>query len=73
MNVPEQIQAGSNITVEIELNKGERGGLARFQQQLPKGITAKAINPANADFSFEKNKITLIWLKYTGCQCNFFL
>ena len=63
MNVPEHIQAGSDITVEIELNKGERGGLARFQQQLPKGITATAINLANADFSFEKNKIILIWLK----------
>jgi hypothetical protein len=63
MNIPEQIRAGSDFTVEIELDKGKRIGIARFQQVLPKGMTASAINSANADFNFERNKVTLVWLK----------
>ena len=63
MTVPDRMVAGTEITVEIQVNKADRQGFARFQQELPAGINARAGRSSNADFSFEDQKVNLIWLK----------
>jgi hypothetical protein len=62
VDMPDVIQAGSEITVNVTISKGNLTGFARFQQDLPKGFTVKAVNSANADFNFEYQKVRLIWL-----------
>ena len=63
MSVSNQIVAGTDVLVEIMITKTINEGFARFQQELPLGITAKAGQSANADFSFEDQRVNLIWLK----------
>lgn len=63
LNVPEQINAGTEIKVEITLDKGKLSGFSRFQMELPNGLTATNIQSANADFSFKDQKVRLIWLR----------
>jgi len=63
MNVSDQMVAGTDVQVEIRVVKSSLEGFARFQQDLPLGITAKAGSTANADFNFEDQRINLIWLK----------
>ncbi|MDR0712975.1 MAG: hypothetical protein LBF89_01740 [Bacteroidales bacterium] len=62
INMPEVIQAGSEITVSVFINKSKLTGFARLQQDLPYGFTAKPVNSANADFNFENQRVRLIWL-----------
>jgi hypothetical protein len=62
VDMPDVIQAGSEITVNVTISKGKLTGFARFQQDLPNGFTVKAVNSANADFNFEDHKLRLIWL-----------
>ncbi|MDR1155910.1 MAG: SPOR domain-containing protein [Bacteroidales bacterium] len=62
MDMPDVIEAGAEITVDVTINKGKLTGFARFQQELPYGFTAMAENSANADFSFQDQKVRLIWL-----------
>lgn len=63
MAVPDQIVAGTAVLVEVRVNTAGQEGFARFQQALPPGITAKAGQLRNADFTFENNRVHLIWLK----------
>lgn len=63
MEMPDVIEAGTEIKVDVVINKGKLAGYARFQQELPYGFTAVSVNSANADFSFQDQKIRLIWLR----------
>jgi len=63
MTVPDQMVAGTTVLVEVQVNTAGQRGFARFQQVLPPGITARAGQLRNADFSFEDQKVHLIWLK----------
>ncbi|MDR1172878.1 MAG: hypothetical protein LBL24_10520 [Bacteroidales bacterium] len=63
VDMPDVIEAGTEITVNVTINKGKLTGFARFQQELPYGFTAMAENSANADFSFQDQKLRLIWLR----------
>jgi hypothetical protein len=63
MTVPDQMVAGTDVLVEIQVNTAGQRGFARFQQDLPPGITARAGQAKNADFSFEDQRVHMIWLK----------
>ncbi len=62
IKAPPVAEAGSTVEVEIELHKSSLTGFARFQQELPYGVTASPVLPADVNFSFEENTLTLIWL-----------
>ena len=61
-DMPDVIEAGTEITVNVTIDKGKLTGFARFQQELPYGFTAMAVNSANADFSFQDQTVRLLWL-----------
>lgn len=63
VGVPSEVNAGAEFDVELTLQKGSIESFARFQQDLPNGLTAQVVDPANANFSFENQKIKIIWLK----------
>ncbi len=68
MEVPDVIDAGTEITVNVTIHKGKLTGFARFQQDLPYGFTAVVKNSANADFSFQDQKVRLIWLRVPDAE-----
>jgi len=68
MNAPGQVEAGNEIYVEITLDKSDFDSFARFQQEIPAGLTAIPVNTANADFSFKDQKVKFIWLKLPADQ-----
>lgn len=62
LDTPGQINAGSEIKVQITINKGDLKGFSRFQVELPAGLTATNVSSANADFSFKDQKVRYVWL-----------
>jgi len=63
MDVAPQINAGSELLVQVSLKKKDLSGFCRFQQELPAGFTATSISTSNADFTFKDQKVRFIWLK----------
>jgi hypothetical protein len=63
MDVPAQVNAGSEFEVRITLNKGDLDGFSRFQQSIPAGLSAISDQSSNADFTFTDKRVRLIWLR----------
>ncbi len=63
MYVPREVVAGTEFDVQITLNKGTAESFARFQQELPRGLTAQVVESPNATFAFEDQKVKFIWLR----------
>jgi hypothetical protein len=63
LDVPTEVQAGSEFEVKVILNKGDLEGFSRFQQNFPAGFTASSGSSSNADFTFSDKRVRLIWLR----------
>lgn len=59
---PSSIQAGTEFTVELTVNKGSMGGFAKLQQDLPDGFTAVSGEAKGGEFSFDKQSVKFIWM-----------
>lgn len=63
VNVPKAVNAGSEFDVEVILKKGNLSGFARLQQDLPMGLTAQLVESSLGDFSFDEQKLRIVWLR----------
>ena len=57
------MRAGEVFEVTVTISKGALTDYSRFSQDLPLGLTATNISSPNADFSFDNQRIRIIWLK----------
>lgn len=60
---PESVKAGEMFQVTVTISKGALDDYSRFSQDLPAGLTASNVHSPNADFSFDNQRIRIIWLK----------
>jgi hypothetical protein len=60
---PSRVNAGEEFTVSVTISKGSLTDYSRFSQDLPLGLTATNVNSPNADFSFDNQRVRVIWLK----------
>lgn len=63
LKAPSEVNAGAEFNIEITLNKSGAESFARFQQELPRGLTAQVVDNKNASFAFEDQNVKFIWLR----------
>ncbi len=63
MDHPDQVNAGEVFEVTVTISKGSLTDYSRFSQDLPLGLTATNVTSPNADFSFDNQRIRIIWLR----------
>ncbi len=61
-SMPSSAAPGGEFTVELSVDKGATSGFAKLQEEIPEGFVATAIESKSATFSFDKNKVKLIWM-----------
>lgn len=61
-SIPDQMKRDSTYLVEISIDKAEIFGFAKYQQDLPPGFQAEAVETAEASFTFADNKVKFIWM-----------
>jgi len=63
VDYPEKVKAGEIFQLTVTINKGALTDYSRFSQDLHPGLTASNVHSPNADFSFDNQRIRIIWLK----------
>lgn len=63
LRAPTEVTAGAEFDIEVILRKRGAESFARFNQELPRGLTARVIDNQNANFAFEDQSIKFIWLR----------
>ena len=62
-SVNNEVTAGTDFLVTVRIDKGNLTEYSRYSQELPYGLTAVNVHSPNADFSFENQRVRVIWLK----------
>lgn len=61
-NLPNSLKPGTSAIVEVEIDKSNVTGFAKYQVNLDKGLTAELIESAGASFTFNDQKAKFIWM-----------
>lgn len=61
-DVPSTMEAGSEVRVTMNITKGDLGGFAKLQLDLPPGMSVTAIETKGASFTFADQKAKFIWM-----------
>jgi len=61
-SIPQNIKINSTVPVELAITKGEINGFAKLEQELPDGFTALPLDMKGGAFTFDKQKIKIIWV-----------
>ena len=65
-NMPSSASAGQTIDVEYTVNKGNIGAFAKFQCDLPADYQAAAGDTKSGNFTFENNRVKIVWVSLPG-------
>ncbi len=61
-NMPKSIAPNANITVEIKINKGGITNFAKYQMDVPAGVTITEGDSKTGNFTFEGNRAKIVWV-----------
>lgn len=61
-NIPATMSPGTEVRVTVNVDKGDLGGFAKLQIDLPPGMSATAIETKGASFTFADGKAKFIWM-----------
>lgn len=67
-NIPSSASPGGEFTVELTITKGNTGGFAKLQQDLPEGFTAVQDDNNGASFTFSNQSVKFIWMSLPSDQ-----
>ncbi len=61
-NMPKSIAPNANIVLEIKINKGTISNFAKYQLDVPAGVTVTEGDSRTGNFTFENNRAKIVWV-----------
>jgi cell division septation protein DedD len=61
-NIPTSIAPNVSLNVEVKLNKGSISNFSKYELDVPEGFSASEGNSKTGYFTFEKNRIKIVWV-----------
>lgn len=65
-NLPASASPGQTIDAEFTVTKGNIGAFAKFQCDLPAGFQAQNGDSKSGNFTFENNRVKIVWVSLPG-------
>ncbi|HON19524.1 MAG TPA: hypothetical protein PK990_10230 [Salinivirgaceae bacterium] len=60
---PQKVSSGSEMIVSFTIQKGNLNDFARFQLEVPDGVSVSPRILKNGEFSFDNNIVKIVWMK----------
>src|SRR5581483_6187097 len=60
-NIPKNLPKGQEVQIEVKIAKGGQSGFAKFQLELPPGISVKDISSGGANFTYDDGVAKWVW------------
>jgi septal ring-binding cell division protein DamX len=57
-----QVKKGGSFMVDVIINKGSATGFAKIMETLPVGFVAEEVDAFGGIFSFQDNKVKILWM-----------
>jgi cell division septation protein DedD len=61
-NFPSSMSSGSSIDADVKIVKGTVGNFAKYQMDVPAGISVSAIEVKGGNFTFENQRAKIVWV-----------
>ncbi len=61
-NFPTSLSSNSNVDVEVKINKGTIANFAKYQMDVPSGITVSEGDSKGGNFTFENSRAKIVWV-----------
>ncbi|HWY10186.1 MAG TPA: hypothetical protein VN026_02620 [Bacteroidia bacterium] len=61
-NIPSSLALGSTTDVEVKINKGSIANFAKYQMDVPVGVTVAEVDSKSGNFTFENNRAKIVWV-----------
>jgi len=61
-NLPSSLGSNSNTDVEVKINKGLIANFAKYQMDVPAGVTVAEVDSKAGNFTFENNRAKIVWV-----------
>lgn len=61
--VDRDVKAGKDFEVVVTVRKGDLESFARYEVELPRGLTAVRGQSANSAYSFDDQRVRFVWLR----------
>ena len=61
-NMPKSIAPNANIELQIKINKGSVANFAKYQIDVPNGVTIIEGDSKTGNFTFESNRAKIVWV-----------
>jgi cell division septation protein DedD len=61
-NIPSNVSIGSNIDVDVKINKGGIGNFAKYQIDVPEGYSVFSTDNKGGNFTFDQQRAKIVWV-----------
>ena len=61
-NMPASLSSGSNTDIEVKVSKGSIANFAKYQMDVPAGVTVSEVDSKSGNFTFENNRAKIVWV-----------
>ena len=65
-NLPSSLASGSTTDMEVKINKGSITNFAKYQMDVPVGVTIAESDSKSGNFTFENNRAKIVWVSVPG-------
>jgi len=62
LNIPASANPGTDMIVEVSVNKGSSNGFMKYFQEIPAGFTAVDIDSKSGSFTYADNGVKIVWI-----------
>jgi cell division septation protein DedD len=65
-NIPTKLPVGSDVEVEVKINKGSITNFTKYHMDVPAGVEVSEIDSKTGNFTFENNRAKIVWVSVPG-------